>query len=309
MRTRRKAFSTAKVVAALLLIVIVMGVIYAGNHFFRLQGQREQEDKENAMVGSLVAAMEAGDVDGDEYKNMVSFFKGFKKEASFDYKRKYENLYVENDFNFKEPQEKTCYLTFDDGPDNYVTPQVLDTLKKYNVKATFFTIYNGSEQGTELYKRIVREGHTIAAHTYTHDYTKVYESVDSYLDDFDKISSHIEKTTGVKPEIFRFPGGSINYFNASLYRQISGEMIRRGYVYYDWNISAEDAVRAGVSAADITRYALSGDSSMQKKIVLMHDGPGHRNTAEALPGIIEGLAKQGYKFAPLTKEVMPVVFS
>ena len=47
---------------------------------------------------------------------------------------------------------------------------------------------------------------------------------------------------------------------------------------------------------------------MQKKIVLMHDGPGHRNTAEALPGIIEGLAKQGYKFAPLTKEVMPVVF-
>ena len=137
----------------------------------------------------------------------------------------------------------------------------------------------------------------------------VFEKSALYGHDFDKISSHIEKTTGVKPEIFRFPGGSINYFNASLYRQISGEMIRRGYVYYDWNISAEDAVRAGVSAADITRYALSGDSSMQKKIVLMHDGPGHRNTAEALPGIIEGLAKQGYKFAPLTKEVMPVVFS
>ena len=86
-------------------------------------------------------------------------------------------------------------------------------------------------------------------------------------------------------------------------------MIRRGYVYYDWNVSAEDAVRAGVSAADISRYALSGGSSLNKKIVLMHDGPGHRNTAEALPAIIEGLAAQGYSFAPLTKEVMPVVFS
>lgn len=86
-------------------------------------------------------------------------------------------------------------------------------------------------------------------------------------------------------------------------------MIRRGYVYYDWNISAEDAVRAGVSAGDIKRYALSGDSNMKKKIVLMHDGPGHKNTAEALPGIIEGLMKQGYKFAPLTKDVMPVVFA
>lgn len=230
------------------------------------------------------------------------------KDNSFGYKDKYENLYVENDFIFKEPQNKTCYLTFDDGPDETVTPRVLDILKKYDVKATFFTIYNGSEKATALYKRIVDEGHTIAAHSYTHDYEKIYKSVDSFLDDFGKISDHIEKVTGIKPELFRFPGGSVNYFNAGIYRQISGEMIRRGYLYYDWNISAEDAVRAGVSAADIKRFGLSGDKDMNKKIILMHDGPGHINTAEALPGIIEGLKKQGYSFAPLTKDIKPVIF-
>ena len=230
------------------------------------------------------------------------------KDNSFGYKDKYENLYVENDFIFKEPQNKTCYLTFDDGPDETVTPRVLDILKKYDVKATFFTVYNGSEKATALYKRIVDEGHTLAAHSYTHDYEKIYKSVDSFLDDFGKISDHIEKVTGIKPELFRFPGGSVNYFNAGIYRQISGEMIRRGYLYYDWNISAEDAVRAGVSAADIKRFGLSGDKDMNKKIILMHDGPGHINTAEALPGIIEGLKKQGYSFAPLTKDIKPVIF-
>lgn len=95
---------------------------------------------------------------------------------------------MDNDFKFKDPQKKTAYLTFDDGPDETVTPQVLDILKKYGIKGTFFTIHNGSKKADQLYKRIVDEGHTIAAHSYTHDYEKIYQSVDSFLEDFSKIS-------------------------------------------------------------------------------------------------------------------------
>ena len=303
MRSRRKN----RGIVILLLFVTIFSTAAAS--FYGIRYYKAEPKKGSNMVDMLTTEMENGKIDSDEYKNMVHFFAGLDKEKAFEYKEKYKELYVDNDYKFKEPTEKTCYLTFDDGPDESVTPQVLDILKKYGIKATFFTIYNGSDRASDLYKRIVNEGHTIAAHSYTHDYNKVYQSVDSFLDDFSKISGHIEKTTGVKPDIFRFPGGSINFFNAGVYRPIIGEMIRRGYVYYDWNISAEDAVRAGVSAGDIKRYALSGDSNMKKKIVLMHDGPGHKNTAEALPGIIEGLMKQGYKFAPLTKDVMPVVFA
>ncbi len=85
-------------------------------------------------------------------------------------------------------------------------------------------------------------------------------------------------------------------------------MIRRGYVYYDWNISAEDAVRAGVSAGDIKRYALAGSSNMNKHIVLMHDGAGHKNSRSAA-GHNRRSQKTGIFLWPLTKEVMPVVFS
>ncbi len=306
MRFHRKKHSIRPLT---MLLAVTVAVAAAASVYLGISVFTKRPEKGGHMAEDLISAIDAGGIDKDEYANMVKFFNSLTKDASLGYKDQYPGLYVDNDFKFKEPEKKTAYLTFDDGPDETVTPQVLDILKKYKVKATFFTIHNGSKKADGLYKRIVNEGHTIAAHSYTHDYEKIYQSVDSFLDDFSKISEHIEKVSGVKPEIFRFPGGSVNYYNAGVYRQIIGEMIRRGYVYYDWNISAEDAVRAGVSAGDIKRYALAGSSNMNKKIVLMHDGAGHKNTAEALPGIIEGLKKQGYSFEPLTKEVMPVVFS
>ena len=306
MRFNRKRQKTRPLT---ILLAVAMAVSAVSAVYFGTAALSKKPEKKSSMADDLISAIDTGGIDKDEYGNMVKFFDSLSKEQSFEYKDKYKNLYVDNDFKFKDPQKKTAYLTFDDGPDETVTPQVLDILKKYGIKGTFFTIHNGSKKADQLYKRIVNEGHTIAAHSYTHDYEQIYQSVDSFLEDFSKISDHIEKVTGVKPELFRFPGGSINYFNAGVYRQIIGEMIRRGYVYYDWNVSAEDAVRAGVSAGDIKRYALAGSSNMNKKIVLMHDGAGHKNTAEALPGIIEGLKAQGYEFAPLTKDVMPVVFS
>lgn len=199
------------------------------------------------------------------------------------------------------------YLTFDDGPNVDNTPRVLDTLKQYDVKATFFVTYKEGQEADSLYKRIVEEGHTIAVHTASHNYNVIYSSIDAYLEDFQKVSSKIESVTGVKPGIFRFPGGSINSYNIELYQELIAEMLRRGYVYYDWHVSSGDASVRSPSAEKITNNVLNGAKS-KEAIVLMHDGPGHSATADALPGIIEGLKSKGYRFAALDNSVTPSCF-
>ena len=113
----------------------------------------------------------------------------------------------------------TVYLTFDDGPSSR-TSEILDILKKENIKATFFVIGKEGEKEPEIMRRIVEEGHTLGIHTYSHVYTNVYASVESYLEDFNRTYELIYEATGLKTEIFRFPGGSINKYNALFYEEI-----------------------------------------------------------------------------------------
>ena len=121
------------------------------------------------------------------------------------------------------------------------------------------------------------------------------------------LAEELQEACGVKPEIFRFPGGSVNVYNKAIYKQLIAEMTRRGYVYYDWNSSTGDASGGSIPVSDIVSYSLS-TGQYDKKILLCHDGPGHQNTAEALPDIIEGLMEQGYSFAALDNSVAPICF-
>ena len=218
-------------------------------------------------------------------------------------------MYVENDFVFdaQEP-EKVCYLTFDDGPVPGYTEKILDTLEKYDAKATFFVVYKESDSATKLYNRMVNEGHAIGVHTASHNYSKIYENVENYLDDFDKVSRHVIEVTGYRPEIFRFPGGSINSYNIGNYQDIISEMLRRGYTYYDWNVSSGDAAGSVVSKEKIVKNTINGCLSTNRAIVLMHDGSGHKSTVKALPEIIERLKDEGYEFRALSKEEKPTGF-
>lgn len=257
-------------------------------------------DEYNAVLSneSLVNLSEYGVLDSSELDHLFSYLGNLDVNETLDYQNKYSNLYIKNDFAFKDIEDrKICYLTFDDGPDTQVTTKILDILKEYDVKATFFVVYRDSNEERELYKRIVEEGHTIGVHTASHNYTKIYSSVDAYLKDFNRISNHIEKYAGIKPEIFRFPGGSINSYNASNYHELIAEMVRSG-----------DASRPYVPAKEITQNVLNSNRKTKQKIVLMHDGRGHSTTAEALPEIIEGLSDQGYEFRALDKSVTPVCF-
>lgn len=286
-------------------VILIIVLLLILTIFFAIRVHNYEKDVES---GKLVNLAQFGELDAKELSGLFKYLGSVEADSNLEYQTLFPDLYIDNDFNFIPTDEKIAYLTFDDGPNADNTPVVLDTLKKYNVKATFFVVYQDTPTANALYKRIVDEGHTIAVHTASHEYTKIYESVESYLTDFEKMASHIEAVTGTKPEIFRFPGGSINSYNAGIYREIIAEMTRRGYVYYDWNVSSGDAASGYISRTRIANNVLNGSASQDDAIVLMHDGPGHGETAAALPQIIEGLKKQGYIFQGLDNTVTPWCF-
>ena len=137
---------------------------------------------------------------------------------SLSYQSMYPDMIFDGPWPATNVVPKTAFLTFDDGPSER-TAEILDILKRLDIKATFFVIGQTDARASDLMKRIVHEGHTIGAHTYSHNYAKIYITVESYLDDFYQIFSLIKKNTGVAPRLFRFPGGSINAYNAGLDRK------------------------------------------------------------------------------------------
>ena len=149
-----------------------------------------------------------------------------KTEYSLEYQELYPDLYVERNEEMFDDVPNSVYLTFDDGP-SPVTKDILKVLKEKDVKATFFVVYNDSSEAAELLREIAEEGHTIGVHSTTHIYSQIYSSVEAFLSDFEMTATWIEEVTGNKPEIFRFPGGSINIYNEGIYQTIIAEMLRR----------------------------------------------------------------------------------
>ncbi|MEA5084169.1 MAG: polysaccharide deacetylase family protein [Lachnospiraceae bacterium] len=207
------------------------------------------------------------------------------------------------------PSEKTAYLTFDDGPSER-TKEILDILDEYGVKATFFVIGNKNQENEKLYKDIVDRGHTLGMHSQTHIYNKIYASTESFLEDYDQLFTTIVNETGQQPVLFRFPGGSNNAYmkRNGTFTPIKEEMETRGFTYYDWNVSAEDAKYKYISADDITWNVLNGAKNKNLAVVLMHDSANKQTTVEALPGIIEGLEEEGFAIEKLTPSLAPLQF-
>ena len=223
--------------------------------------------------------------------------------SSLNYQDKYPGLYCSPQTAFVK-KEKTVYLTFDDGPSKF-TEKFLNILAKHKVKATFFVVGRSDPKSLEIMKRIVDDGHTLAPHTYTHVYNSIYASVESFLDDFNKIHGLIYETTGVKPTVLRFPGGTVNVHNRRILRELSAEMLRRGYTFFDWDVSAADATK-NATTASVLNNIINGVNENGRNIVLMHDTS--EQTLKALEKAVIYLKNKGFAFERLTNEVSPVTF-
>ena len=203
-------------------------------------------------------------------------------------------------------EKGVIYLTFDDGPNNTITKQILDILKEENVKATFFVTNKGSDS---IIKREYNEGHTVALHTASHEYSKVYSSVDNYFKDLDLVQARVKRITGVESKIIRFPGGSSNTVSRNYDKGIkimtilTSEVLNRGYKYYDWNVDSGDAgncVSASNKSNCVYKNVTKNLSKKRSNIVLMHDIKSY--TKDALRDIIAYGKANGYTFKAITTD-------
>ncbi len=199
------------------------------------------------------------------------------------------------------------YLTFDDGPSKY-TDSILDYLRSYDIKATFFVVPDGSDESNAKLKKIADAGHTIGIHTATHEYKKIYASVEAFLEDFKTAYDRVYEATGVKCTLFRFPGGSINDYNADIRDDLIAEMTRRGFIYFDWNVDSSDAL--GATWTEMYNSVLKQTADANRAVILMHDYNGGWNTVLVLEDIIKALVSdpRGYKLDRLTENVKPIQF-
>ena len=225
------------------------------------------------------------------------------------YQELYPDFYAPEPYHATTRQQQTVYLTFDDGPSER-TDEILNVLAEKGVKATFFVIGQGEEANLERMRRIVAEGHTIGMHSYTHDYNSVYSSVEGFLDEFYRIFCQIKEATGVTPSVFRCPGGSINGYNGGFYQEILSEMIRRGFVPYDWNVSSEDAAtNQTLPVETLVRNVVDNTVGKVRSIVLFHDSGSKTTSSQAIGPVIDRLREQGYTFEPITPDTMPVLYN
>lgn len=223
------------------------------------------------------------------------------------YASAYPDFYASQPLTADQSTEKTAFLTFDDGPSDR-TDEILTILAQKDVKATFFVIGKTDDVSRQRMKNVVAAGHTLGMHSYSHDYKKIYASVEDYLADMYDLFCLIRDTTGTTPTVFRLPGGSINGYDYGIYREILSEMLRRGFVPCDWNVSSQDATGSPISVAQMTSTVLSVSKNDNRSFILMHDAADKKTTVAALPGIIDGLKQQGYTLLPLTGDIKPVLF-
>ncbi|SFI08392.1 MULTISPECIES: glycosyltransferase [unclassified Bacillus (in: firmicutes)] len=215
---------------------------------------------------------------------------------------------------YGQPKGKQVVLTFDDGPDPKYTPEILDILNKYKVKADFFVVGENAQLNTSILKRIYDEGHEIGNHTFTHPNIADTSSMRTKME-LNAAQRLIQETTGHSTILFRPP------YEADAEPYLPNEIIpilraqNMNYTMVGEKVDPEDWTKP--STNELVKRVLKSVYSGEGHIILLHDAGGDRtHTVEALPIIIEDLKKHGYSFVTVSDlmgkkrdDVMPSISS
>ena len=201
--------------------------------------------------------------------------------------------------------KKYAFLTFDDGPSSSITPQVLEILRNYKIRATFFLLGRMVEDNPKIIERYIKEGHSIANHTYTHNYNILYPGrhvdVNAFNQELSRTDSIVKNIIGqdLKMRVVRFPAGSFENWK----KPMRDELISSGFYYIDWNVENRDGIKQNISVQEqltsIKSNTNSAEANNKNLVVLMHDSSAKNTTASGLPFIIEYLISKGYEFRTL----------
>lgn len=221
--------------------------------------------------------------------NLIKFY---GVELSESLKRNHEAASIDGVFPPINPK-KHAFLTFDDGPDVKVTPEVLDTLKQYGLKATFFMLGSYMDEHPDLAKRVFLEGHSIGNHSYTHKIGNL-SSLSSFKNEIKKTNEAIKKITGSYPSLFRSPYGN------RMSKSYIDFLHEQGLRVIEWNVESGDSRGKNVAWETIYGNVANSLGGSRDIVIIMHDGPGHSESAKALRSIIKVLWQNNYEILPIT---------
>ncbi|MFR7873990.1 MAG: polysaccharide deacetylase family protein [Christensenellales bacterium] len=283
-RTIRVIF-TGIIVAVIISLVTILGMNKA---------QKEYNEKYAEELEKQRAEAIENEKNNEEIRNAKIKNEHIEKTSKpLTEEQQYNILHIYNDTG-----EKRVFLTFDDGPTKAVTPFVLDTLKKEDVKATFFLLGVNAQYNAELIKREFDEGHYIANHGYSHKYKEVYSSPEATFDEYNKTEQIIRDALGnqnYRSNLFRFPGGSNGGYYNEIKQTAKAYLREQGIVHLDWNALSQDS--AGTYTKEqLLQNAIDTIGDKQSVIILMHDSSDKILTSEMLPDLIHYLKEKGYSF-------------
>ncbi len=293
---------------SIILVIIGIVLIFAGvkavkftvsyiseKHQERIERQKQEE-------AERIAAEKKRKEEEEAKKRMVGVNHEAKK-YSYDAVKVSEKL---SKYDYSNNGEKIVFLTFDDGSSTTVTPQILDTLEKENVRATFFVtgenIERGGEKARELIKREFDNGNAIANHSYSHDYHTLYPDrtldLQSFLADFKKTDDILKDILGpyFSTRVIRCPGGHMSWKGME---PLDEYLKENNMASIDWNALNADAQGKKKSASELVDYAIKSSEGKEMVVLLMHDTYGKEETAKALPEIIKYFKDNGYEFKTL----------
>ncbi len=286
---RRKYRNIRNIIIAIciLVLVIIFGLV------IKELNKKSKYQKVYTSYENQIKQLQGGHQEGEEHKTQEQ--KETEKKAKLpqlteEGKSNLENIYHSD--------TKRVFLTFDDGPSETVTPVVLDTLKKENIKATFFLLGSRVELNPELVKREYNEGHYLASHGYSHVYSQIYASPQSVIDEYNRSVTAIRNAIGEQqynPHLFRFPGGYWGGKYAEVKKQAKQLLDENDILHIDWNALTSDAAGAKTTEQFIAELEKTVPKH-NSVVVLMHDAGNKQATANALPTIIKYFRDKGFEF-------------
>lgn len=270
-----------KIIITVIIIILIITMCVLGVIAYKKTKKDKLNNTENIIESKIMQKEKA-------YAHMVEFEE--PKKQTQDIREQINNIYHSD--------TKRVFLTFDDGPSKTVTPLILDLLKQENIKATFFLLGSRAELNPDIVKREYDEGHYIANHGYSHNYTNIYQTPQSVVDEFNATEAAIKNALGnqeYNSYLFRFPGGMPGGKHAQLKAEAAQILEQNGVAHLDWNALTSDAAGAKTSE-EMLQNAISTIGEKNSVVILMHDAGDKILTYEMLPNLISYLREKGYEF-------------
>lgn len=291
---KKKVFGLLVIV----LFILLMILLYVSNVHKKMSDIKAENDYADIIEDNSIIENNTNEIDTNKENDENIVIANKLPKLTQIGRDKMQKIYTSN--------EKIAYITFDDGPSSNITPQILDILNQYQIKATFFVLGCNVVRYPDLVKREYEEGNYIANHGYSHEYDDVYSSAQAVLEEYIRTQEAIRNAIGV-PEycshLFRFPGGT----GGKKYKKVKNEakqlLSDNDILYVDWNALTNDSV-GHPTEESIINDLKSTVGTKNSVVILMHDNASKQLTASMLPQVLNYLIEQGYTFKTFYDVIM-----